>query len=102
MTGDLLRWSVPEGGLYFWCRLPGRISTAAVAAHARSEGVAFAQGALFYADHAGDREFRLCFSSMPTSRADDVAIRLARSITAVRREVTPQAAALGLVRRAGE
>jgi DNA-binding transcriptional MocR family regulator len=99
MHGDLLRWSVPQGGLYFWCRLPGRVSTAAVAAAARREAVTFAAGQLFYPDHAGDRELRLCFSSLPLSRAEDVATRLARSIAAVRRDIGAPAPMLEVVRR---
>jgi DNA-binding transcriptional MocR family regulator len=87
VRGDLLRWSVPEGGLYFWCRLAGRVSTAAVSRHAIAASVAFAQGHVFYPDHAGDKELRLCFTSIPASRAEEVARRLARAVTRAREEV---------------
>jgi DNA-binding transcriptional MocR family regulator len=48
--------------------------------------VSVVSGQPFYADHAGDRELRLCFSSVPINRADDLARRLLRAIAAVRRE----------------
>jgi 2-aminoadipate transaminase len=85
---DLLQWHAPDGGLYFWCRLGGRLQAAAVAARALDASVAFAPGHIFYADHAGDRELRLCFSSVSPARADLVAERLARSIDVVRRDNT--------------
>jgi 2-aminoadipate transaminase len=85
----LLRWTVPEGGLYFWCRLGGRLQTSHVLARALAESVTFVPGAAFYVDHAGERELRLCFSAVPVSRADEVARRLVRALTAARRETAP-------------
>ncbi len=57
-----------------------------VLTRALAESVAFVHGQAFYVDHAGDRELRLCFSSVPVGRADEVARRLLRAIAAVRRE----------------
>jgi DNA-binding transcriptional MocR family regulator len=82
----ILQWSIADGGLYFWCRLPPKLNAAAVLKRALAESVAFVRGQAFYVDHAGDRELRLCFSSISVARADEVARRLVRSITDVRRE----------------
>lgn len=79
-AGGHLQWTTPDGGLYLWCSLSGRIRTADVFAPAIDESVAFVRGEAFYVDHAGDRELRLCFSSIPASRADEVARRLLRAV----------------------
>jgi DNA-binding transcriptional MocR family regulator len=83
----VLQWPVADGGLYLWCRLPPRLNAAAVLKRALAESVAFVRGQAFYVDHAGDRELRLCFSSISVNRADEVARRLVRSITEARREL---------------
>ena len=83
----VLQWPVADGGLYFWCRLPPRLNAAAVLKRALAESVAFVRGQAFYVDHAGDRELRLCFSSISVARADEVAKRLVRCITEARREL---------------
>jgi hypothetical protein len=54
-----------------------------------TESVGFVAGHRFYTDNAGQRELRLCFSSIPAARADDVAQRLVKSIATVRQEATP-------------
>jgi 2-aminoadipate transaminase len=84
-----LRWTMPEGGLYFWCKLGGRLQTAHVLARALTESVSFVHGEAFYVDHAGDRELRLCFSNVPPARADEVGRRLSRALAAARRETAP-------------
>jgi DNA-binding transcriptional MocR family regulator len=94
---EVLHWAPAEGGLYLWCRLRPRVNAATVLKHARTESVAFVQGQAFYVDHAGEKELRLCFSSIPTTRADDVARRLVRSIMTVRREMSPPAPLMAIV-----
>ena len=84
----VLQWTHAEGGLYFWCHLRPKLNAATVLKRALDESVAFVQGQAFYIDHAGEKELRLCFTSIPVARADDVAKRLVRSIIAVRRETT--------------
>jgi DNA-binding transcriptional MocR family regulator len=84
----VLQWPAVDGGLYLWCRLPPRLNAGAVLKRALAESVAFVRGQAFYVDHAGDRELRLCFSSIPVTRADEVARRLVRSITEARRELS--------------
>jgi DNA-binding transcriptional MocR family regulator len=94
---SLLQWGSPDGGLYFWCRLRPRLHAAAVLKRALAESVAFVHGQTFYVDHAGERELRLCFSSIPAPRADDVARRLVRAIITVRREASPSASLKAIV-----
>ena len=88
VPAGLLQWSLPDGGLYFWCRLPPRVNSATVLRRALAESITFVHGQPFYVDHAGDRELRLCFSSIPVARAEQLAKRLGRSVAAVRRETT--------------
>jgi DNA-binding transcriptional MocR family regulator len=85
-AGPLLQWAVPDGGLYLWCRLGGRLKASSVQKHALAESVAFVKGEAFYVDQAGERELRVCFSSVQPSRADDLAGRLVRAIAAARRD----------------
>ena len=96
-AAGLMQWKTPEGGLYLWCRLAPRINAATVLARAAAESFTFVHGQPFYVDNAGDRELRLCFSSMPAPRADELARRLMRAIGVVRRDTTGAArtAALG-------
>jgi DNA-binding transcriptional MocR family regulator len=82
----LLQWTVPDGGLYLWCRLSGRLKASSVQKQALAESVAFVRGEAFYVDQAGERELRVCFTGVPPSRADDVAKRLFRAIAAARRD----------------
>jgi DNA-binding transcriptional MocR family regulator len=86
----LLRWTMPEGGLYFWCRLGGRLQTAHVLAKALADSVTFVPGSAFYVDNAGERELRLCFSAVRAERADEVARRLVRAMMAARRDNAPR------------
>jgi GntR family transcriptional regulator of abcA and norABC len=88
-AASLLRWTTPEGGLYFWCRLGGRLQTAQVLAAALAESLSFVHGEPFYVDRAGERELRLCYTTVPPARADEVGRRLSRVLTALRREGAP-------------
>jgi DNA-binding transcriptional MocR family regulator len=93
----LLRWTIPDGGLYFWCRLGGRLQTSHVLARALTEAVSFVHGEAFYVDHAGERELRLCFSTVPPAQSDEVARRLSRALVAARRETTPPSQLVAVV-----
>jgi DNA-binding transcriptional MocR family regulator len=71
-----LRFAVPEGGLFLWCRLDSHVSARAVQQRALEDRVFLVTGEPFYTDGAGAHEIRLCFSS----RTPDVLARSARSI----------------------
>jgi DNA-binding transcriptional MocR family regulator len=92
-----LQWAVPDGGLYLWCRLAGRQKASQVQAQALTESIAFVRGEHFYVDQAGERELRVCFSCVPTGRADDIARRLMRAVNATRREAQSPAPLVAIV-----
>src|SRR5204862_2287469 len=46
----LLQWTVPDGGLYLWCRLGGRLKAAHVQTQALAQSMAFVKGEAFYVD----------------------------------------------------
>jgi DNA-binding transcriptional MocR family regulator len=77
-----LRYGRPQGGLYFWCRLEPGLKARALLQHAIQAGVVFVNGEAFYVDQAGDEALRVCFSSLPPSRAEEGASRLGASIRA--------------------
>ena len=51
----------------------------------------------FYVDRAGERELRLCFSTVPPARADEAARRLRRALAAARRETAPPSQLVAVV-----
>jgi DNA-binding transcriptional MocR family regulator len=79
-ANNLLQWTVPDGGLYLWCRLNGRVKTSSVLTQALAQSMTFVRGDAFYVDQAGERELRLCFTSVAPNQAEDVAKRLMRAI----------------------
>ena len=81
-----LRFAVPEGGLYLWCRLGGRVLARAVQQQAMREAMVFVPGEAFYADGGGTQELRVCFTSQPPERSIAAAQCLARSIEAAERQ----------------
>jgi DNA-binding transcriptional MocR family regulator len=71
-----LRFGVPDGGIYLWCRLESHISARSVQEHALSESVMLLTGEPFYVDQGGADHLRLCF----TAQRPDLAVRLAQTI----------------------
>jgi len=57
-----------QGGLYLWCRLGAGLDGPTLARRAEAVGVTFAPGEPFYADGAGRREMRLCFTGVPPAQ----------------------------------
>jgi DNA-binding transcriptional MocR family regulator len=92
-----LQWTVPDGGIYLWCRLNGRVKAAQVQSHALAESIAFVRGEAFYVDQAGEREMRICFSSVTPNKADDVAKRIMRAVNSARRDLSPAAQLVAIV-----
>ena len=84
-----LRFARPQGGLYLWCRVASRVSTASSLERALAAGVAFVPGHAFYPDPAGDSELRICFSSVLPSAIDDAVRRLAASLLETARASAP-------------
>jgi 2-aminoadipate transaminase len=65
--GESARWTTPQGGLFVWATLDGRIDTTDLLAQARgSEGVAFVPGRAAFVDgRRGASSMRLNFAGMP-------------------------------------
>jgi len=80
-AGDRLKYAVPEGGFYFWCRLtsPG-VPTRSLLPEAGRQGVSVVPGDAFYPGTEGGREFRLCFTTNDAALLQDGVKRLARAI----------------------
>jgi 2-aminoadipate transaminase len=65
--GESARWTTPQGGLFVWATLDGRIDTTDLLAQARSsEGVAFVPGRAAFVDgRRGASSMRLNFAGTP-------------------------------------
>ena len=71
----------PQGGLFIWLRLPDGMSSDALPAAARAEGVTFAPGAGFFLDPTeGDSYVRLNFAAQPIEAIETGIQRLGQSI----------------------
>ena len=55
-------WIKPEGGLYFWCRLPRNVNPAQLLTEAAGAGVSFLPGWSCFVDDPGPTHIRLNFS----------------------------------------
>jgi DNA-binding transcriptional MocR family regulator len=86
LPADRLRFAVPEGGLYLWCRLGGKVLARLVQQHALSEAMVFVAGEAFYADGGGTQELRVCYTAQPSERAVSAAQCLVHSIDAAERQ----------------
>jgi DNA-binding transcriptional MocR family regulator len=78
-----LRFAVPEGGLYLWCRLPDDTPAADVQRELFHDGIVFVPGEHFYVDRGGTHEMRLCFAAHPPEKGLQAVRGLARAIAAV-------------------
>src|SRR5262249_46945157 len=68
-----LRFSVPEGGLYLWCKLPERVRAMALRQETMRDRIVFVPGEPFYVDRGGAHELRLCFTAQLPERAPEAA-----------------------------
>ncbi|HYM24294.1 MAG TPA: PLP-dependent aminotransferase family protein [Vicinamibacterales bacterium] len=82
ISPERIRFDVPDGGLFLWCRLGGSVQARTVQLHAQKHSMVFVPGEAFYADGAGTEELRLCFTSQPAARAEEAARWLSASIEA--------------------
>ena len=84
--GNVVEFTQPQGGLFFWVRLTGkggRISDASeFAKRAIEQGVAFVPGAPFYAANPDSATFRLSFATADVGKIDEGISRLARALIA--------------------
>jgi 2-aminoadipate transaminase len=76
-VGDRGTWTTPEGGYFFWVRLPG-VDTDDLLRRATEAGVPFVAGSSCYGDGASGRdELRLSFASAVPTDIDEGIRRLA-------------------------
>jgi DNA-binding transcriptional MocR family regulator len=92
-----LRFTVPDGGLYLWCRLAPRVRARAVQDYAARESVIVVTGEPFYVDQGGTNELRICYTSQPAERAVRAAQALARSLAAAAKDASDTPAMVRLV-----
>jgi DNA-binding transcriptional MocR family regulator len=82
---DELTFSVPEGGMFLWCRFREPIDTTALLEHARERGVIFVPGAAFYPNGDGDTStLRLSFSTCSPGELREGVRRLESALRAYR------------------
>jgi 2-aminoadipate transaminase len=81
VAAGLLRFGVPDGGMYLWCQLPPHVHARAVQDRALRESVMVLTGDPFFVDQAGDHQLRICYTSQPAANAARAAQVLARAIS---------------------
>ncbi|WP_377158350.1 PLP-dependent aminotransferase family protein [Roseateles sp. UC29_93] len=57
-------WQTPEGGMFFWIRLPEGLDAMALLPRAVDAGIAYVPGAAFYAHQPDTRTLRLSFVTL--------------------------------------
>jgi DNA-binding transcriptional MocR family regulator len=62
-SSDELDFSVPQGGLYIWCRWRRPVDMEAVLLRAQQKGTSVAPGRAFFAGPPDENCFRLCFTA---------------------------------------
>jgi 2-aminoadipate transaminase len=70
-------WTDPDGGMFTWLRLPGRVDTAALLPRALERDVAFVPGAPFYAASPDPATLRLSFTTHTPAEITEGMRRLA-------------------------
>jgi 2-aminoadipate transaminase len=75
-------WKKPNGGMFFWLRLPAGCDAMALLPKAVEAGVAYVPGAAFYADHPDTRTMRLSFVTLSPADIADAVARLGNVIKA--------------------
>jgi 2-aminoadipate transaminase len=69
-------WQSPQGGMFFWVRLPTGCHATALLAAAVEAGVAYVPGAAFFADEPDHRALRLSFVTLTEAQIEDGVSRL--------------------------
>ena len=57
-------WQLPQGGMFFWVRLPAGLDAMALLPRAVDAGIAYVPGAAFYAHQPDPRTLRLSFVTL--------------------------------------
>lgn len=79
----LLKYALPSGGLYFWCRVERSVNPSQWSQQALGAGVSFTSGEVFYADGVQSNEARFCYTR---STPKEIRIGVQRLMTALKSE----------------
>lgn len=71
-------WRAPQGGMFFWLRLPAGLDAMALLPRAVAAGVAYVPGAPFYAGEADARSLRLSFVTLSAADIERAVAALGR------------------------
>src|SRR5262245_57663 len=80
LPARFLKFDVPPGGLYFWCRIDQRLNPWQWSQQALAAGVAFTSGEIFYADAVTSQEARFCYTWLTPDKIEAGVKRLADTI----------------------
>ncbi|HEY9783813.1 MAG TPA: PLP-dependent aminotransferase family protein [Candidatus Obscuribacterales bacterium] len=75
-------WTVPQGGLFVWVKLPERLSARELLAFAERQGVTFSPGDLFFVNSDRPEFLRLCFIQNSEEFIEEGIKRLGRAVEA--------------------
>ena len=78
-SGTGVTWNDPEGGFYFWVKLPHGLDSGRLLQLALEEGVAFVPGHAFTVDADHSRALRFSISAPSPARIDEGVRRLRRA-----------------------
>jgi 2-aminoadipate transaminase len=82
-AGTGVTWNDPDGGFYFWVRLPAGISSSTLLTVGLEEGVAFVPGSAFAIARDHSEAFRFSISGPTLDRIDEGVRRLRRAFDLV-------------------
>jgi DNA-binding transcriptional MocR family regulator len=84
-----ISWAKPNGGFYFWCRLP-EIAHAVLLAAAAEEKVSYLPGRSCYVHEPPEHRVRLSFSHCPEGQIQEGIVRLMRAVRRAIRAAAPK------------
>jgi 2-aminoadipate transaminase len=73
-------WNEPEGGFYFWLKLPDGLDCHTLQEFAWDEGVGYFLGTSFYAGNGGSDHIRLAYSAVKLDLIAEGCARLGRAL----------------------
>jgi 2-aminoadipate transaminase len=97
LPARLLKFDLPRGGLYLWCRIHQATNPWQWSQQALAAGVAFTSGEIFYADAVSSQEARFCYTWLPVEKIEVGVRRLAETVKSVDQLPTHDRSAIPLV-----
>lgn len=82
-------WQPPQGGMFFWLRLPAGLDAMALLPRAVAAGVAYVPGAPFFAGAADVRALRLSFVTLAPADLERAVAVLGQVLAAALAELAP-------------